>query len=100
MEVLKTIAEVRAARKAIAGSRGLVSTMGALHKGNLTLVRQAGAANDHVFVSIFVNPMQFGPNEDFTAYPRDLDRDLAMLAGSGVDFVFTPEVAHCYHDGT
>jgi len=99
MELLKTIAEVRAARKAVVSSTGLVPTMGALHEGHLTLVRQARAANARVFVSIFVNPIQFGPNEDFTVYPRDLERDLALLRDEGVDFVFTPDVSEIYPEG-
>jgi pantoate--beta-alanine ligase len=78
---------------------GFVPTMGALHEGHLSLVKAARARCDVVVVSVFVNPAQFGPQEDFTSYPRDLTNDSALLAESKVDYVFAPAVAEIYPEG-
>lgn len=75
---------------------GFVPTMGALHEGHLTLMREARAQCDTLVVSIFVNPTQFGPQEDFTKYPRDLNRDAELLASENVDYLFAPEVRDIY----
>jgi pantoate--beta-alanine ligase len=80
-------------------SWGFVPTMGYLHEGHLSLVRMARAANDRVVVSIYVNPAQFAPHEDLSTYPRDLERDLALLQAEGVDLVFTPNDAIMYPAG-
>ncbi len=102
MERLTDAAAMRAwaRREAAAGRRiVLVPTMGFLHDGHLALVRAARAHGERVVVSIFVNPTQFGPAEDLAAYPRDLERDLALLAPLGVDAVFTPAPADLYPPG-
>lgn len=98
MEMIKTIEAFRQARARL-GKLGFVPTMGYLHEGHLSLVRQAKAECGAVAVSIFVNPTQFGPNEDFSRYPRNLERDLALLREAGTDLVFTPEVATMYPEG-
>lgn len=99
MEVLHTIREFREARAKVRGSLGLVPTMGYLHQGHMELVRWARGENDAVAASIFVNPTQFGPNEDFAAYPRDLERDLAMLKAEGTALVFNPTTVEMYPKG-
>jgi pantoate--beta-alanine ligase len=98
MKVCATIAEVRAARPAFK-TLGLVPTMGFLHAGHISLVEAARADNEGVAASLFVNPTQFGPNEDFDRYPRARERDLQMLDAAGCDLVFTPDVAEMYPGG-
>jgi pantoate--beta-alanine ligase len=89
---------LRAARQA-GVSLGLVPTMGAFHEGHLTLMRRARAENDRVVVSLFVNPAQFGPTEDFRRYPRNLERDGTLAAGTGIDWLFCPPLEEIYPDG-
>jgi pantoate--beta-alanine ligase len=91
----QAVAEARRAGKTV----GLVPTMGALHAGHVSLIDAARAADDVVIVSIFVNPTQFGPNEDFSRYPRPLERDLEMCRTAGADLVFTPDAVVIYPPG-
>lgn len=99
MRVLVRIAETRSALDAARADRrsvGFVPTMGFLHEGHASLIRRARAENETVLVSIFVNPLQFGANEDLAAYPRDLERDLALCEATGVDIVFHPDTEEMY----
>ena len=102
IDTVRTIADLRAqvrAWKAAGHTVGMVPTMGALHEGHLSLVRLAKSRADRVLASLFVNPTQFGPNEDFDAYPRDEARDAALLAGAGCDLLYAPNVTEMYPPG-
>ncbi|MEH0982754.1 pantoate--beta-alanine ligase [Micromonospora sp. CPCC 205556] len=98
-ELVHTRAELAAARDGLKGTVGVVMTMGALHSGHETLLRSARERADHVVVTIFVNPLQFGPNEDFDRYPRTLDDDLEICRRAGADVVFAPSATDMYPDG-
>ena len=101
MRVITTVKEMASVCPGWGSSStvGLVPTMGYLHEGHFALVRRARIENDLVIVSIFVNPTQFAPHEDFERYPRDVHRDLCMLEAEGVDIVFTPSVDEMYPAG-
>ena len=99
MKTVCTLLELRSERDKLLGSVGLVPTMGFLHRGHISLVQAARAQNANVAVSIFVNPTQFAMGEDLEDYPRDLDRDLAVLEAEGVDLVWTPDIGDVYPSG-
>ncbi|MGD0799781.1 MAG: pantoate--beta-alanine ligase [Terracidiphilus sp.] len=103
MEILRTVAEVRQwsrkERNDGGNTIGLVPTMGALHAGHASLIRAARAASGFVVVSIFVNPTQFGPNEDYERYPRNLEADCALAEAVGADVIFAPSVEELYPAG-
>lgn len=96
MQVFTTIQELQNWRENLNGTLGFVPTMGALHQGHLSLLQKSKEENSHTLLSIFVNPTQFGANEDFGKYPRTLEKDLALAKEMGIDAVFAPEIAQMY----
>ncbi|WP_431727932.1 pantoate--beta-alanine ligase [Verrucosispora sp. TAA-831] len=98
-ELVHSRGDLARARSALTGTVGVVMTMGALHAGHETLIRTARDHADHVIVTVFVNPLQFGPNEDFDRYPRTLENDLEVCRRAGADLVFAPSVTDMYPGG-
>src|SRR3954454_12882818 len=99
MKTVRTVAELRGALADAPRPVGLVPTMGYFHDGHLSLMRAAREQNATVVVSLFVNPSQFGPNEDLASYPRDEERDAQLAEAHGVDILFAPPVEEVYPDG-
>jgi pantoate--beta-alanine ligase len=99
VRVVETVAALRAERRGLVGPVGVVPTMGYLHDGHLALVRRARAECGATIVTLFVNPAQFGPNEDLARYPRDFERDRELCAREGVDVLFAPPVEEVYPGG-
>ena len=96
IETVKELREYLAGQRAAGKTVGLVPTMGFLHEGHLSLIREAKAENDVVVVSDFVNPTQFGPNEDFESYPRNIEQDTELALSAGADVIFYPSVSEMY----
>lgn len=98
LKVISTKKELKSYLKSLCGTIGLVPTMGALHNGHKSLIEAANKENDFVVVSVFVNPTQFGPNEDYDKYPRTLDKDVELAKEGGADIIFTPSPKEMYTD--
>lgn len=102
MQIISTIKDMHALSRALRAEDktiGFIPTMGALHEGHLSLVRRSKAENDATFVSIFVNPAQFGPDEDFLKYPREVEKDVEKLSAQDVDTIFIPDEREMYPEG-
>jgi len=99
MRNVSSLYDLRTARLTLKGTIGLVPTMGYLHEGHLSLIKRAKEECEHVIVTIFVNPTQFGPNEDLSTYPRDLERDSSLIQSLGVELVWNPSVEVMYPPG-